>query len=118
MAEAFGVWLQKQLDDAGMSASDLAHQIRRTPSTVYQWLSNETRPNDENANRLARVLRLDKGVVHQALNRFKLVDVSDPEIRDILALYTALPPQSRRLASRLLHDLQEHQESDETSAGE
>ena len=98
----------------GIKPADLARQIGRTPSTVYQWLSAETKPSDENIRRLSRVLRVDRLEIYQALGRLKPAEQLREELaNEALAILEALPPQGQTLALQILRDLREHQESED-----
>ena len=113
---SFPQWLSDRLRREDITPADLARRIQRSPSAVYQWLSGDTHPSDENIRRLSRVLRVDRLVIYQALGKLKPPEQLREELAaEALAILEALPPQSQELAIRILRDLQEHQESEGTA---
>ena len=112
---AFPQWLTDRLAHENMTPADLAKRVQRSPSAIYQWLSGETQPNDENIRRLSRVLRVDRLVIYQALGKLKSTEKLREELAaEALAILESLPPDSQGLAIRILRDLQEHQEREGT----
>lgn len=112
----FPQWLNDRLARESLTPADLARRIQRSPSAVYQWLSGETRPTDENIRRLSRVLRVDRLVIYQALGKLKPPEQLREELAtEALVILESLTPQSQELAIRILRDLQEHQENEGTA---
>lgn len=109
----FPQWLSDRLARDGLTPADLARRIQRSPSAVYQWLSGETEPSEENIRRLSRVLRVDRLEIYQALGRLKPSEQLREELAaEALTILETLPPQTQELAIRILRDLQEHQENE------
>jgi transcriptional regulator with XRE-family HTH domain len=111
----FPQWLNGRLEHENLTPADLARLVGRTPSTVYQWLSGETQPADENIRRLSRVLRVDRVVIYQLLGKLKPPEQLREELAaEALAILQSLPPPEQELAIRILRDLREHREREGT----
>jgi transcriptional regulator with XRE-family HTH domain len=109
----FSQWLSERLARDNLTPADLARRIQRSPSAVYQWLSGETSPNDENVRRLSRVLRVDRLAVYQALGKLRPPEQLREELAsEALAILGAMPPQTQELAIQLLRDVLAHQEAE------
>ena len=110
----FRQWLLDGLKREGMTPADLARRIQRSPSAVYQWLSGETKPNDENIRRLSRVLRVDRVVIYQALGRLKPPEKLREELAaEALTILESLPPREQEFGVQILRDLKAHRESED-----
>lgn len=63
----FGTFLRRKIKYSGLTQQYIADQMHVSPTTVYYWASNRTRPNVDHLHELEEILTCQPGELFVAL---------------------------------------------------
>ena len=115
MENAFGYWLQQQIDSREMSRAEFARRLKRNPSRISEWINGKRIPDPASCDLIADALNLDLDLVlFQAGHRPMTQPVSpdDPRV-DIHGLVDRVnwTPGNVKMITRILRTMLEDQAS-------